>query len=72
MRILPWAYVSGCVMHVADTMQPPAGSVAMMQVDCDVTATRLIHLHSSAVPHADNATYGPRSQSGHESWLDID
>jgi hypothetical protein len=54
-------------------MQPPEGSIAMMQVDCDVTATRLIHLHSSAVPHAaNNATFGPRRRAEHESWLDID
>lgn len=59
---------------VAESMQPPKGSVAMMQVDCDVTATRLIYLHNSAMPHvaADNATYGPHRSSGHESWLNID
>jgi len=33
-----------------ETMQPPMGSVAMMQIDCEVTATRLIHIDKSAIP----------------------
>jgi len=32
-------------------MQPPVGSIAMMQIDCEVTATRLVHIDKSAVPH---------------------
>ena len=34
----------------AETMQPPVGSIAMMQIDCEVTATRLVHIDKSAVP----------------------
>jgi len=38
-------------------MQPPVGSIAMMQIDCEVTATRLIHIDKSAVPdHMLNGT----------------
>ena len=34
-------------------------SVAMMQIDCEVTATRLLHIHKSAIPQdmRDNATF---------------
>jgi len=39
------------VCHGAETMQPPVGSIAMMQIDCEVTATRLVHIDKSAVPH---------------------
>lgn len=31
-------------------MQPPVGSIAMMQIDCEVTATKLVHIRKSAVP----------------------
>ena len=33
-----------------ETMQPPPGSVAMMQIDCEVTATKMVHIHKSDVP----------------------
>jgi len=34
-----------------ETMSPPFGSIAMMQIDCEVTATRLVNIEKSAVPH---------------------
>ncbi|XP_064649146.1 cyclic AMP-dependent transcription factor ATF-6 alpha-like isoform X2 [Lineus longissimus] len=33
-----------------DSMQPPVGSVAMMQIDCEVMNTKLIHVTKSTVP----------------------
>ena len=31
-------------------MQPEAGHIAMMQIDCEVMATRLVEVSKSAVP----------------------
>ena len=41
-----------------DTMQPGPGHIAMMQIDCEVMATRLVEVSKSAVPHyaAENGT----------------
>jgi competence protein ComGC len=47
-----------------ETMRPPFGSIAMMQIDCEVTATRLVHIDKSAVPHHmlnQSSTGGQRS-----------
>lgn len=33
-----------------ETMSPPDGSIMMMQIDCEVTATKLVHIHKSEVP----------------------
>ncbi|CAG2231936.1 unnamed protein product [Mytilus edulis] len=33
-----------------DTMQPPSGNVGMMQIDCEVLNTQLIHVHKSSLP----------------------
>ncbi|XP_033732658.1 cyclic AMP-dependent transcription factor ATF-6 beta-like [Pecten maximus] len=33
-----------------ETMQPPAGNIGMMQIDCEVLNTQLIHVHKSALP----------------------
>jgi len=49
-----------CICAV--TMQPPVGSVAMMQIDCEVTATKLVHIHKSAIP--DHMLHN--SSSGHQ------
>ena len=42
----------------SDTMQPEAGHIAMMQIDCEVMATRLVEVSKSAVPRyaAENVT----------------
>ena len=43
-----------------DSMQPEAGHIAMMQIDCEVMATRLVEVSKSAVPHyaTENITTG--------------
>jgi len=46
-------------------MQPPVGSIAMMQIDCEVTATRLVHIDKSAVPH-DMLNVTSSSQQQHQ------
>jgi len=33
-----------------ETISRPDGSVMMMQIDCEVTATRLVHIQKSDVP----------------------
>lgn len=33
-----------------ETMQPPAGNIGMMQIDCEVLNTQLIHVHKSTLP----------------------
>ena len=50
-------------------MQPPVGSIAMMQIDCEVTATRLIHIDRSAVPNhlLSNSTVD-KKQKGEKLW----
>ena len=35
---------------LTESMAPPEGSIAMMQIDCEVTATKLVHIQKSAVP----------------------
>ena len=31
-------------------MKPPDGHVAMMQIDCEVMNTRLLHIHQDSIP----------------------
>ena len=42
-------------------MQPPENHVAMMQIDCEVMNTRLLHIHQDSIPahvsHAMRADY---------------
>ena len=33
-----------------DSMQPPENHVAMMQIDCEVMNTRLLHIHEDSIP----------------------
>jgi len=33
-----------------DTMQPPSGHIAMMQIDCEVINTKLLHISESSMP----------------------
>lgn len=40
-----------------ETMQPPPGNVGMMQIDCEVLNTQLIHVHKSTLPHQRNSTF---------------
>ncbi|XP_050414952.1 cyclic AMP-dependent transcription factor ATF-6 alpha [Patella vulgata] len=37
-------------MALNGTMQPPAGSIGMMQIDCEVVNTQLIHVQKSVIP----------------------
>ena len=37
-----------------ETMQPPPGNVGMMQIDCEVLNTQLIHVHKSTLPPQQN------------------
>ena len=51
-----------CPLYTA-SMTGPEDSMAMMQIDCEVTATRLLHIHKSAIPSGahkqtpDNTTF---------------
>lgn len=35
---------------MTDTMQPPEGSIGMMQIDCEILDTQLLHVRKSAFP----------------------
>jgi len=40
-------------------MQPPRDHVAMMQIDCEVTNTRLLHIHQASIPPSSfDGTFG--------------
>ncbi|KAL3870811.1 hypothetical protein ACJMK2_038851 [Sinanodonta woodiana] len=41
-----------------ETMSPPPGSVGMIQIDCEVMNTQLIHVHKSAIPKRANEKNG--------------
>ena len=46
----------------SDTMQPPEGSVGMMQIDCEIFDTQLIHIRKSVFPQPpSNSFYPPYS-----------
>ena len=40
-------------------MQPSPGNIAMMQIDCEVIATNVLHLEKNVIPEKmmDNATF---------------
>jgi len=63
------AAVMDLVRVFAETMQPPVGSIAMMQIDCEVTATRLVHIDKSAVP--DNMLNNTGSAHQHHHRADF-
>ncbi|XP_076436924.1 uncharacterized protein LOC143276303 [Babylonia areolata] len=42
-----------------DTMQPPEGSVGMMQIDCEILTTQLIHVRKSAFPQQQQPHHQP-------------
>ena len=45
-------------------MQPPENHVAMMQIDCEVMNTRLLHIHQDSIPaHASHAMRADYSKS---------
>lgn len=45
--------------NLNDTLRPPQGSVAMMQIDCEVMATRLLHLDSQYAPNSTSQSFAP-------------
>lgn len=46
-------------------MSPPVGSMGMMQIDCEVTGTKLIHIQKSAIPKLrKNMTYTAAGDPG--------
>ena len=45
-------------------MQPPENHVAMMQIDCEVMNTRLLHIHQDSIPaHASHTMRADYSKS---------
>ena len=40
-----------------ENMSSSGDSFAMMQIDCEVTDTRLLHIHKSAIPSDTNTTH---------------
>ena len=60
---------------ISDSMQPPENHVSMMQIDCEVINTRLLHIHEDSIPihlsqsmraHASNASL-QRNDSNEDS-----
>ncbi len=44
------AFYQNTIFLFADSMKPPSDHVSMMQIDCEVMNTRLIHIHQDAIP----------------------
>ena len=44
---------------LTETLEPGDGSMAMLQIECEVTSTRFVHVHKSAVPDhlQENSTF---------------
>ncbi|XP_046651329.1 cyclic AMP-dependent transcription factor ATF-6 alpha-like isoform X2 [Daphnia pulicaria] len=58
-------------MPLNQTMQPPSGHVAMMQIDCEVTNTRLLHIREDSIPpftSDGNRTEDRRPDTGKRAW----
>ena len=51
-------------------MAPPAGRVGMMQIDCEVMNTQLIHVQKSAMPKRENENKNQSNfgQGGYYPW----
>ncbi|ESO83907.1 hypothetical protein LOTGIDRAFT_236404 [Lottia gigantea] len=56
-------------MTLNETMKPPAGSIGMMQIDCEVVSTQLIHVHNSVIPPhlKKNTTFNNQHRYKHSS-----
>merc|ERR1712025_306898 len=48
-----------------DSMQPPENHVAMMQIDCEVINTRLLHIHQDSIPA--HLSQGMRAETSNAS-----
>ena len=46
-------------MLFSESMQPSPGNIAMMQIDCEVMATNVLHIEKNAVPEKmmENGTF---------------
>ena len=49
----------------SDSMQPPENHVAMMQIDCEVINTRLLHIHQDSIPA--HLSQGMRAEASNAS-----
>ena len=49
----------------SDSMQPPENHVAMMQIDCEVINTRLLHIHQDSIPA--HLSQGMRAETSNAS-----
>ena len=52
-------------MIFSDSMQPPENHVAMMQIDCEVINTRLLHIHQDSIPA--HLSQGMRAEASNAS-----
>ena len=51
---------------VVESMGTGSGNIAMMQIDCEVMATKLVHVHKSAIPQqASDRNYKNHTSSSH-------
>ena len=50
-------------------MAPPAGRVGMMQIDCEVMNTQLIHVQKSAMPKRENENKNQSNFGQGDYWL---
>ena len=59
-----------CRCIVVETMQPPHRHVAMMQIDCEVTNTRLLHINEDSIPpyYSGNRTADRKTESAKRQW----
>ena len=51
---------------MADSMNPPSHHVAMMQIDCQVMNTKLIHVNEEAIPANLGGTTASNNGRPHE------
>lgn len=52
-----------------ESMQPPAGKIGMMQIDCEVLNTQLIHVQKSAIPQHFRQRNSTFARSEDESYF---
>lgn len=58
-------------MPLNQTMHAPRGHIAMMQIDCEVTNTRLLHIREDSIPpfmSEGNRTEDRRPETGKRAW----
>lgn len=57
-------------MPLNETMQPPPRHVSMMQIDCEVTNTRLLHISEDTIPpyYSGNRSTDRKADAGKRPW----